>query len=248
MEKTFESRYGKFTFDVSTNTRMARHFEKTGFFYSENIETILKYITSDSVVLDIGAHIGTTVIPLAKASHRVHAFEPVTENRKYLYKNIEQNKITNVEVHECALGAKNGTVTMTTPDSTNTGAFAIHEGGNVPLKTLDSLNLGQVDFIKIDVEGHEPEVFEGAKNTIKQYKPFIFFEFFLPDLRKNNKHPLKKIHKALKDYTFYVNGNRFFYLWMIVLWYEPKLFFFNQGGIVIDVLAIPRQKFQRLQG
>ncbi len=240
MEKIFDSKYGRFTFDVNTNIRMARIFEKTGFFYSENIDIMLKHVSSDSVVFDIGAHVGTTVVPLAKASRKVHAFEPVPENRKYLYKNIEQNKITNVEVHECALGAKEGTVTMVTPEPTNTGAFEIKEGGTVPLKTLDSLNLGYVDFIKIDVEGHEPEVFEGAKNTIEQYKPLIFFEFFLPGLRKNYKHPLTKIRNALKGYKFYVKGHRFLYLWMIVFWYEPRLFLTNRGGIVLDVLAVPR--------
>lgn len=242
MEKTFDSKHGKFTFDVHTNVRMARVFQNTGFFYSENIDTMLRYITPDNIVLDIGAHVGTTVIPLAKSSRKVHAFEPVSENRKYLYKNLEQNGITNVQVHECALGAKNGTVTMITPDSANTGAFEIKEGGAVPLKTLDSLNLGQVDFIKIDVEGHEPEVFEGAKNTIKQYKPTVFFEFFLPGLRKNNKHPLRKIHKALKGYRFYIKGHWFPYLWMVVLCYEPRLFFTGRGGIVLDVLALPRGK------
>ena len=59
----------------------------------------------------------------------------------------------------------------------NKGGLGIGEGGEImELKTLDSMNLPGLDFLKIDVEGAEGLVLQGAAETIKKYKPTIFFE------------------------------------------------------------------------
>jgi hypothetical protein len=62
-------------------------------------------------------------------------------------------------------------------DGINYGAVGLGDGGeNVNMVTIDSLNLQQCDYIKIDVEGAEILVLTGALNTINQFHPIIFFE------------------------------------------------------------------------
>jgi hypothetical protein len=59
----------------------------------------------------------------------------------------------------------------------NKGGLGIGEGGEIiKIRTLDSLDLPGLDFLKIDVEGAEGLVLQGAAQTIKKYKPVIFFE------------------------------------------------------------------------
>jgi FkbM family methyltransferase len=67
----------------------------------------------------------------------------------------------------------------------------------VELKTIDSLNLSKLDFIKIDVEGHEYEALKGGENTIKKFKPVIFFECWVRESFKEKKDKLFEYIESL---------------------------------------------------
>jgi hypothetical protein len=108
------------------------------------------------------------------------------------------------------------------------------------VKTLDSYNFDKVDFIKIDVEGYEPEVLEGAKQLINRHRPIIFFEVNLPELRKHGRQSLSRLENALRGYDFYYQGRKISKLWHIAIRLEPKFFLFNRGGIEFDILALPK--------
>jgi len=125
--------------------------------------------------------------------------------------------------------------------ASNAGAYTVGEGNDIEIKTLDSL-IQKADVIKIDIEGSEPDALEGAQTLIKHSNPIIFFEVNLPELRKHGKQPLRRITRALKNYSFYVSGRRVPYLWMAALILEPKFFLINKGGIVFNVLAKPKSK------
>ena len=59
----------------------------------------------------------------------------------------------------------------------NKGGIGIGQGGeSITIKTLDSFDLPGLDFMKIDVEGAEGLVLQGAEQTIRKYRPVIFFE------------------------------------------------------------------------
>lgn len=240
MEKTFYSRFGTFTFDVSTNAKMAAQFERTGHHYAGDIETVQPYINPGSVVIDIGAHVGTMAIPMARYAGTLMAFEPMKENQKYLEMNIIKNAADNIIVFKNALGARKGTVSMSPVDASNTGSNTVRGPGDIPMETLDSYYFDNVSLIKIDVEGYEPDVLAGAGYTIEQNRPVVFFELFLPALRKRYKQPLALLEDSLPGYEFVIDGKRYRHLWHAAFRYMPKFFLFNRGGIVLNVLALPR--------
>ena len=239
MDKTFTTPYGTFTLNQDSNIKIVSVFERGTNIPGAMVEELRPHIKKDSVVLDVGAHVGTMTVPFANMAQTVYAFEPMAENVEYLKRNIEQNHVANVEVFSVALGAKEGTVGMDIRGG-NISSATIEGHGNIPVKTLDSYHFKRVDFIKIDVEGYEPEVLAGAQELINTQKPIVFFEVNLPELRKHGKNPLKKIEKMLSGYVFYHNNKKVSRLWRLALHLEPKFFFFNRGGITFDILALPK--------
>ena len=86
-------------------------------------------------------------------------------------------KVYNVTTHPVGLGEKEKSVSIkTTNKSFGTHVDPTKEDGKFKIKTLDSFNLQDVDFIKIDAEGYEPLVAKGAVNTIERCKPIILYE------------------------------------------------------------------------
>jgi hypothetical protein len=69
---------------------------------------------------------------------------------------------------------------------------------------VTQFNLNQLDFIKIDVDGFEDKVFEGAKESIKKFRPFILFEFSPKEIISHGKTPNEVIEFLLKNnYTLF---------------------------------------------
>jgi len=136
-------------------------------------------LTPESVVVDIGANIGLTSSIFSRHASHVHAFEPSPKVFPLLKENIKSNRLHNVTVHKLAIGAATGTVHFAggsafgymSQDETNP---------KVNLDTLDNivakLGLSRLDLLKIDVEGYERDVLDGARETIKQFKPTIYME------------------------------------------------------------------------
>lgn len=123
---------------------------------------------------DIGAHVGFWSYYLALAFESVHAFEPAPLMCHCFKRNV---RARNVVLHRVALGNKIGSVeSEVVPD--NTGASYVRESaaGSVPLKRLDDYGLEQLDFVKVDVEGYERFVLEGAADTLARCHPVVIIE------------------------------------------------------------------------
>lgn len=139
-----------------------------------------QFITVGSNVVDVGAHIGTVTIPYAQFvgdSGRVYAFEPQQKIYAELLSNLYLNKINNVTAIRKAVGNSFGEIEMAVPPRNNEGATGFGKNGElVPLIPLDSLRLKDISFIKIDVEGAEKMVLEGARQTITREKPVMYIE------------------------------------------------------------------------
>lgn len=135
------------------------------------------HTTRDSIVLDIGAHIGAFTIPTARRVAKVFAFEPQEDVREVLQKNLEINDIRNVEVLPYAVGWKSG-VGKYTSQPTDNGSVGLRNEGEkeVRVVSLDELDLPPMDFIKVDVEGMELQVLAGARDTIIRCRPTLFLE------------------------------------------------------------------------
>ena len=128
------------------------------------------------ICIDIGANVGLWSCDLVKQFEKVIAFEPVAEFRECFKKNVTGN---NYVIEPVALGRTESLIEMNIVQG-NTGHTHIDQSsigrGTIPLKTLDSFNLTNVDMIKIDVEGFEGEILAGAMKTIEQNKPVLVIE------------------------------------------------------------------------
>jgi FkbM family methyltransferase len=127
-------------------------------------------------IVDVGANIGYYLLLWERrigARGRVLCLEPEPDNLLELRRNVEGNGFANVEVVAVAVGASEGTVSIHPGiNSSVDPAGAI----GVRLARLDGLVSGKVDLLKIDVEGYEGEVLQGARATLERDRPILFVE------------------------------------------------------------------------
>jgi FkbM family methyltransferase len=172
-----------------------------------------KYITKDSVVIDGGCHIGTHSVKLSKLAKKVYCFEPLPPSNELLKKNLQLNNCDNVEVFDCGLSDTFETANFGWIQVNNPGAsfldknpmglpdnsHNLDQNSEVNLITIDSLNLDQLDFIKLDVEGYEPKAINGGLNTIKKLKPIIIVECWANHSGGVDQAHTEKIFEVLFD-------------------------------------------------
>jgi len=126
------------------------------FMQDKCLKSFLKYCKSQNKkfkrVLDIGAWCGTCSIIMEKHIMAIDAFEPNKTYFACLEKNVARFS-DRIKVNNIAIGDKDGSIFLT-------------DEREIPMHTVDHFNYSDVDFIKIDVEGDEMRVLEGAKKTI----------------------------------------------------------------------------------
>lgn len=147
-----------------------------------HLELVKQYIPKGGVVIDGGANIGTftnSYCDLVGQSGRVYAFEPNMVAFICLSKNAPL-----AEKHFAALGSTNGYCTVQDKDK-NHGAAYCEQGGTVAVKTIDSLELDRLDFVKLDIEGWELDALRGAAETIKRCRPVLDIEINDATLERN---------------------------------------------------------------
>lgn len=135
----------------------------------------LQHVKNKRTALDIGANVGLWSRDLVKYFDQVIAFEPVAMFRECLEKNVTAS---NISVESVALGDSEGQVRMIITEG-NTGHTHVDPAstnGDTRIIRLDSLNLQNVDYIKIDCEGFEYRVLQGAKETIQRCRPVVVIE------------------------------------------------------------------------
>jgi FkbM family methyltransferase len=145
------------------------------------IEVLEEHVRPGSVAIDVGAHIGTHTLTLARLvgpSGRVYAFEPVRKTYRELRRNLELNGVTNVVALRYALGRGAPSVIEMNPihEGEEGGTSVGHGGDRVELRTLDSFGFEGVSLVKIDVEGFELPVLDGAEDTIRRNRPVLVVE------------------------------------------------------------------------
>jgi len=142
------------------------------------LELTAKY--AHGIVLDIGANIGTHTLTYARTATRVYAFEPQPFMFDMLCTNLLLNNVLNVTPIQCALGPVDGITHMNIHDPTQINSPAGEGVGKgeseISIHALDTLAIGRVDFIKIDVEGFELEVLKGMGRTLELYHPILYIE------------------------------------------------------------------------
>ena len=163
------------------------HLELRGAHTRPYLAMALALIRSGDTVLDIGAHIGSFTIPLARAvgpAGRVFAFEPNASTRELLEINVELNDVGNiVETLPVALARKAKEYAISV-DRSNTGAAYLRRvdataGGAVSITLdhwADEAGISGVDFVKLDVEGMESDVLAGGSALLERSRPAMLVE------------------------------------------------------------------------
>jgi len=179
-----ESRCGRMLYPPN-DQYVGRSFKEYGQFSQGEFELFTHFISPGAIVLDIGANIGAHTVPLAQlvgSSGVVVAFEPQPTLHKILCANLVLNSIPNVVTYAMALGNVEGECLFPVLDYSQPNNFGgismdmVEEGELVPLGKLDDFQLERVDFIKVDVEGFESKVLEGAAETIERCRPIMYIE------------------------------------------------------------------------
>tara|TARA_B100000925_G_scaffold263150_1_gene220887 strand:- start:14692 stop:15372 length:681 start_codon:yes stop_codon:yes gene_type:complete len=145
----------------------------------QNIElqTAISHCAKLRIAVDIGAHVGITAFRLSQSFEHVHAFEVNTNLLPCLHHNLNMKGVHNCTTHPVGIGDVEKDVDIkTTNKSFGTHVDPDKKTGKYKIKTLDSFEIQNVDFIKIDAEGYEPLVIKGALKTIEKYKPIILYE------------------------------------------------------------------------
>ena len=126
--------------------------------------------------LDIGANVGLWGRDLVDNFAKVVAFEPVAVFRECLEKNVVGS---NFFISPLALGDHDTQATMIITEG-NSGHSHLDPAtlgtGDVQVVKLDNLNIENVDYIKIDCEGYEYRVLQGAEQTVKRWRPIMVIE------------------------------------------------------------------------
>jgi len=171
----------------------------------------------DAVVIDIGANVGIMSLQFAKTvpEGKVYAFEPTHYAFKKLIKNLDLNPelrghiypiqsfvISPDKINEEIIAYSSWKVGK----ADNSPGHPVHKGTAMSTEGVSSLtldlfcereNIERIDFMKIDTDGHEPDVFKGAKNSISKFRPKIIFEI--------GQYVMKEKEIGFDFYTQYFN-------------------------------------------
>lgn len=183
--------------------RARRRLNDVDFFERELF--LVDFLVSDGTAVDVGANKGIYSYMLARACDRVLAFEA----NKKLADNLRKALPANCEVFEKAVTNQSGQAQFFIPQETkgrqidrpNVGTMEKPQGPvreiNVETIRLDDVGLDDLSFLKIDVEGHEPAVMDGAWSTIEKNMPVILIEILDPSKKES-----KRIFDRLTDFGY----------------------------------------------
>lgn len=221
-----------------------------GYLYEQYIFEFLKDNSINLIgtdVIEVGSNNGHFTIEFAELvgnKGRVFAFEPQRIIFQQLCCNLFLNGIDNVLAHQIAIGNEIGIVKFEYADYfftglVNFGDVSVYNEQKSKHKTfeevksdkLDSFDFNEVKVIKIDVQGYEPNVIEGAVKTIEKYKPYIFIEIeeeCLVKFGSSEKDLIKKIEE----------------LGYVVKRFQLGIPYNSTTGYCLDCVCIPKEKYE----
>lgn len=151
-----------------------------GTYQIRKLRAALEHVKSWRMAVDVGAHVGFWSMHLAKRFKSLQAFEPIDEHRQCWLRNMAplRSAGNNAILWSCALGAEKGTARFTIPPGSSGGTHISGHGGvdDIEVRTLDSFEFADVDFMKLDCEGAELAVLQGAAETLKRCRPCVIVE------------------------------------------------------------------------
>jgi len=190
------------------------------------LTNVLRRCGNNLTVVDVGANVGTHALAFASVvgpQGTVHAFEPQRIIFNMLCGSVALNSITNLYCYNMAVGDRQESIEIPQFDYTQPLNFGSIEFGArqrevlsqprrhdpnrvefVPLTTLDHFAFRRVDLMKIDAEGMELQVLDGAAETIRRCQPVLYVEFVKVDA-----DALRERIVACGDYSVYKNKSNY---------------------------------------
>jgi len=194
--ETYDTKYGKISL-YNNESIIGGAFKYGGYWEEEEMKSLAEYIPKDKNILEIGAHCGTSTIfysRLIKDDCKMYVYEPQRKMYNLLTHNIEQNQLQN-KIYPVNSGVfcYKGTAKMNNFDidgcgqyldvveknniMCNYGGIALgNNGEQINVTTIDDMNLENIGFIHSDAQGCENYIFSKGLETIKKYRPVIFYE------------------------------------------------------------------------
>jgi len=183
--------------------------------YEPEIAAIIDaFVPDNGTMIDAGANFGyfsVFLICRPNFTGQIHAFEPSSRGFRDLLTFLTHvDHLGQIRPYRLALGNRHGTLTLhqgqsdglstTVPAMANRAERAI-TSEDVPVRRLDDLSIHSVDLIKIDVEGAELQVLEGADSTLRACRPAVVFESWTTYDDAGVFSILQRL-----DYSFFVPG------------------------------------------
>jgi FkbM family methyltransferase len=186
-EKLVSRVAGRFLMELDLSEYLQGQLYYYGYYEKDLTRFLEETLRPGSVMVDVGANIGTFTLLAASLGARCHSFEASPENCAALRRNIALNQFTDITIHECAVSDHTGEATFYLYEETGAqkmcGQNALFRRGagreiRVPMETLDSTlsGLDRVDFIKSDVEGADFLVLRGARTILEKFHPIVVLE------------------------------------------------------------------------
>ncbi|AOJ36290.1 FkbM family methyltransferase [Burkholderia metallica] len=179
-------RHGKMLFN-SNDEFVGRSLSLYGEWSEPEAFLFMQMVRQGDTVVEAGANIGSHTVMLSKTvgdNGTVFAFEPQRHTFQLLNANLALNERLNVRAFQYAVGDVDETVEFPIVDPRLPNNFggssllmshAVAE--QVPLRTIDSLRLPRLDFLKADVEGFEIQTIRGAQDSIRTLRPIVYLEY-----------------------------------------------------------------------
>ncbi|MBK9154781.1 MAG: FkbM family methyltransferase [Chloracidobacterium sp.] len=187
--------------DFSVGRQLLKH----GSYDKSQVEWLLECIghQADTIVI-VGAHIGSLLVPLSRASEKIIGFEPDTMNFRLLSRNLLLNEVHNAEVINAAVGKNQGMVAIIR-NNLNTGNTSVsmdcdNACDQVEMVTLDNLlSSTSIDLMVMDIEGHEKHALEGGPKTI-ELTDRLYVEFAPEQLAEHGTNPVSLLQLLSRSF------------------------------------------------
>ena len=142
----------------------------------DQVDEVMEYTPGRGVCVQAGGACGLWPLALSHYFDVVYTFEPHVPNFRALTYNCLETD--NVIALNAALSDRHGTVGIKWDKghSANLGAQYISHSGDIPVLTVDSLNLQRLDLLYLDLEGAEGAAIRGAAESIARHRPVVVYE------------------------------------------------------------------------
>ncbi len=190
---------------IRRKIRFWREYYQTGEY---ELSLLPRYVDRKRWSVDVGCNVGSYAYHLGRLSAGVHAFDP----NPACIALVESLGLPRLRSHAVGLSDQSGSAELRLPDQGFGGGDPArgsleshiipeeHVGAVIPtqIRTLDSYDLNEIGFVKIDVEGHEEAVLRGALDTVARNRPILLLE--IED--RHNPEGLARVREIMKGLDY----------------------------------------------